>query len=187
MTQSAKCKAAARLSQKRRRRRRAERVAAAKGTKAEEGRFLVKNAAEAEAAKSAKAVREPNPNVAQFARQDFEVTRRIQVATYGCVRTLITYLLSNHFAYDQQARPLAQLDFAPLRTRTQAARGGDGRHGRRGRRERARFRSDCAGALATHPSARTPYTRLLVAIQHPPRPHTVTGASGAQEGRDHHD
>ena len=78
MTQSAKCKAAARLSQKRRRRRRAERVAEAKATKAEEGRFLVKKAAEAEAAKSAKAAREPDLNVARLARQDFEGARRIR-------------------------------------------------------------------------------------------------------------
>ena len=78
MTQLAKCKAAERLSQKRRRRRRAERVAAAKATKAEEDRFLVKEAAEAEAAKSAKAAREPDLNVARLARQDFEGTRRIR-------------------------------------------------------------------------------------------------------------
>ena len=78
MTQSAKCKAAARLSQKWRRRRRAERVAAAKGTKAEEGRFLVKKSTEAEAVKSAKAARELDLNVARLARQDFDGVRRIR-------------------------------------------------------------------------------------------------------------
>ena len=75
MAQSAKCKAAVRLPDKRRRRWRAERVAVAKAAKAEEGRVLVQAAAEAEATKSAKATRELKPNVARLARQDFKGAR----------------------------------------------------------------------------------------------------------------
>ena len=76
MVQSAKCKAAVRLSDKRRRRRRLERVSVTKAAKAEEGRVLVQAAAEAEVTKSATAARELKPNVARLARQDFEGARR---------------------------------------------------------------------------------------------------------------
>ena len=76
MAQSAKCKAAVRLPDKRRRRRRAERVAVAKAAKAEEGRVMVQAAAEDEAATSAKVARELKLNVARLARQDFEGARR---------------------------------------------------------------------------------------------------------------
>ena len=76
MAQSAKCKAAVRLPDKRRRRRRAERVAVAKVAKAEEGSLLVQTVAEAEAAKSAKAAGDLKPNVARLTRQDFEGARR---------------------------------------------------------------------------------------------------------------
>ena len=76
MAESAKGKDAAKLSDTRRRRRRAERVAVAKAAKAEEGSLLVQAAAEAEAAKSAKAAHELKPNVARLARQDLEGARR---------------------------------------------------------------------------------------------------------------
>ena len=76
MAQSAKCKAAVRLSDKRRRRRRLERVSVAKAAKAEEGRVLVQAAAEVEAAKSATAARELKPNVTRLTCQDFEGARR---------------------------------------------------------------------------------------------------------------
>ena len=76
MVQSAKCKAAVRLPDKRRQRQRVERAAVAKAAKAEEGRVLVQAAAEAEAAKSAKAAQELKPNVARLTRQDFESARR---------------------------------------------------------------------------------------------------------------
>ena len=69
-----------RLPDKRRRWRRAERVAIAKAAKAEEERVLVQVAAEAEAAKSAKAARELKPNVTRLARQDFEGARRSHLA-----------------------------------------------------------------------------------------------------------
>ena len=76
MAQSAKDKAAVRLPDKQRRWRRAELVAVAKAAKAEEGSLFVQAAAEAEAAKSAKAARELKPNVAGLASQDFEGARR---------------------------------------------------------------------------------------------------------------
>ena len=76
MAQSVKGKAAVRLPDKRRWRRRAKLAAVAKAAKAEEGRVLVQAAAEAEAAKSAKAARELKPNVARLICQDFEGARR---------------------------------------------------------------------------------------------------------------
>ena len=82
MAESAKGKAAVKLSDKRRRRRRVERIAAAKAATAEEGSLLVQAAAEVEAAKSAKAARELKPNVARLTRQDdFEGARRSHLAS----------------------------------------------------------------------------------------------------------
>ena len=63
MAESAKGKAAVKLSDTRLRRRRVERIADAKAAKAEEGSLLAQAAAEAEATKSAKAARELKPNV----------------------------------------------------------------------------------------------------------------------------
>ena len=81
MAQSAKGKAAVKLSDTRLRRRRVERIADAKAAKAEEGSLLVQAAAEAEAAKSAKAARELKPNVARLACQDFEGVRHSHLAS----------------------------------------------------------------------------------------------------------
>ena len=75
MAESAKGKAAVKLSDTRLRRRRVERIADAKAAKAEEGSLLAQAAAEAEATKSAKAARELKPNVARLARHDFEDAR----------------------------------------------------------------------------------------------------------------
>ena len=65
---------------RRQRWRRAERIAAAKPAKAEEGRLLAQAAAEAEAIKSAKAAQELKVNATRPAGQDFEgATRRSHV------------------------------------------------------------------------------------------------------------
>ena len=62
---------------RRQRWRRAERIAAAKSAKAEEGRLLAQAAAEAEATKSTKAAQELKANNAtRPARQDFEGAAR---------------------------------------------------------------------------------------------------------------
>ena len=81
MAESAKGKAAVKLSDTRLRRRRVERIADAKAAKAEEGSLLAQAAAEAEATKSAKAARELKPNVARLARHDFEGARRSNLAS----------------------------------------------------------------------------------------------------------
>lgn len=65
---------------RRQRWRRAERIAAAKPAKAEEGRLLAQAAAEAEATKSAKAAQELKVNATRPAGQDFEgATRRSHI------------------------------------------------------------------------------------------------------------
>ena len=76
MAQSAKCKAAVRLPDKRRRRRRAARVAVATAAKAEEGRVLVQAAAEAEAVTSVKVAQELKTNATRPARHGFEGAAR---------------------------------------------------------------------------------------------------------------
>ena len=76
MAELAKGKATVKLSDKWLRRRRVECTADAEAATAEEGGLLMQAAAEAEAAKSAKAARELKPNVVGLASQDFEVARR---------------------------------------------------------------------------------------------------------------
>ena len=81
MAESTNDKATVKLSDKRLRRRRVERIAAAKAARAEEASLLVRAAAEAVAAKSAKTALEMKPNVARLACQDFEGTRRSHLAS----------------------------------------------------------------------------------------------------------